>query len=84
MSLRPQQHNVNIDPNKLPTEVCQCGSYFWKNVNIIKEVSGLLIGSPQNQFMVYGILVCAKCETPHVSVEIKLPTKEELPKNLIF
>ena len=79
--MKPSQHNIHIDPNKLPTEVCQCGSYFWKNVRIIKEVSGMLIGSTQNEFLFFDICVCAKCETPHVSVKIKLPSKEELPQS---
>lgn len=80
--MKPSRPTINIDPNKLPTEVCQCGSYFWKDVRIIKEVPGLLVGSIKNEFMFFDITVCAKCETPHFSVQIKLPTKEELPKTI--
>ena len=70
-------HHLTVDVNKLPTEICSCGSSFWKRALLLKRASGILVGKPNDELLFIDIIVCDDCNKPHPSVKIKLPFQQE-------
>lgn len=59
----PGQMKLNINPNDLKPCVCKrCGCPFFQMAFAMGELPGVLIGSPNNQYVpVAEFLICARC-----------------------
>lgn len=70
LSQNNQNTQVNLDLSKAKTIECEnpeCDSIVFRPVNILKEVSGVMIGQPRNQIVSFGILQCAECKVYQTS-----------------
>jgi len=64
--LRPK-----IDLRQQPTVLCEnCGSHYFKEVVILKKVSKLITGSPEDTLVPFPTYMCNGCG--HVNEEFKL------------
>lgn len=60
-----------------PTVKCEkCGSIFFEEVNIVKKISKILAGTPDDTLLPIPILRCAECK--HVNNDMN-PLKDEEP-----
>ena len=67
---------LNINPLTLPNVKCEtCGGIFFENVTIIKRVSGLLVGSTQDEMIPMETYVCSECG--HMNKEFNILGDEQ-------
>ena len=56
------EYEKKINPLDLPNVKCEeCENLFFEKVTIIKKISKLLTGSPEDQLVPMETYVCAKC-----------------------
>ena len=61
----------NIDLKKQPTVICEkCGSMYFKEVTLIKKVSKLLLGTPNDTMVPFPTYMCNDCG--HVNEDFRL------------
>jgi hypothetical protein len=73
--------NSNIDLKKQPTVVCEkCESMFFKEVTLIKKVSKLYLGTPNDTLVPFPTYMCNECG--HVNEDFRL-FDEENKTNII-
>ena len=85
-----QPMGVKINPNDIKPVMCkQCGSPFYQTVYAMGELSGLLVGQTNNQYIpVAEYLVCIRCglelgkEVP-VYTEPKKENKDKTDNNVV-
>jgi len=72
----------NLDPSKLDTVICECGSFMWEKFTIAKRIPGLLIGASQETLMQLDTLRCMDCKKvmPEALPLINAIAKEAKPK----
>lgn len=70
------QNAVQVDLNKCPDEICECGSPFWKIKHIIKRIPGIMAGSTTDIYNPVQYFACELCETPHRATRITIPKYE--------
>lgn len=77
---------VRVNPTELPNEKCEkCGNVYFSEKYIMKRVSKLLIGAPEDQFVPINILVCDKCGEPHSQYkELFKNDKDQEKKSLLI
>lgn len=56
-----QQMNLNLDLGKMPTIECVCGSFFFKTVVMLKQVSRLAIGAEKDAIVPIQVFRCDDC-----------------------
>ena len=67
-----------ISLKEQPTIVCEsCGSEYFKEVTMLKKVSRLLTGSPNDTIVPFPTYMCNSCG--HVNTELRI-FDEETPK----
>ena len=65
-----------IDLKEIPNIKCeQCGNQVFKEVTILKKVSRLLTGSPDDTLVPFPTYSCAKCG--HINEEFRIIGKED-------
>jgi DNA-directed RNA polymerase subunit RPC12/RpoP len=53
---------IQVDVSQQPNIKCEeCGSIFFEKVTIIKKISKLLIGAPDDQLVPMETYACKKC-----------------------
>lgn len=62
--------NINVDLNKMDTEVCPCGCHYFKQRTIIKRIPALLAASKSDTFVNAEYMACEKCGRPHRATPI--------------
>jgi uncharacterized Zn finger protein len=61
----------NIDLKKQPTLTCEkCDSMYFKEVTLIKKVSKLLLGTPNDTLVPFPTYMCNDCG--HVNEDFRL------------
>lgn len=77
--------NVNVKFDELPNVICkECGSYHFKEVYMIKRVSGIISGSGKTEIMPYPVLVCINCNAQLEDYEHTDAKKEEVKPSMII
>lgn len=59
------EKTVNVDLNKCPDIVCECGCPFYATKTIIKRIPGLMAGSTVDQYVPVTFLACELCGLPN-------------------
>lgn len=67
------QNAIQVDLQKCPDEVCECGCPFYENRTIIKRIPGLMAGSTSDQFAPVNFYACKFCGIPHKATKIAIP-----------
>ncbi len=63
--------NPNIDLKSQPTVTCnECGSMYFKEVTLIKRVSKLYLGTPNDTLVPFPTYMCDSCG--HVNDDFRL------------
>jgi len=61
-SIEQQKPKINLDDTKEYT--CSCGSTLFTQVFSIREVSPLLTGTGNSEYIPVTVLICEKCKKP--------------------
>lgn len=73
---------MNVDLNKMPTELCSCGCPFFKQRTIIKKISAIIAATPEDQYIPVEFLACEACGKPHAgTTKINTPGPKEMNNN---
>jgi hypothetical protein len=59
-------------------ELCECGSRYFKLVYVIRKVSKLLIGAPEDQYMPIPVYRCDDCGRPHKYLDFEEPNEDKI------
>lgn len=73
-------NKIQIDLNKVPFVICECGSPFYTPKVVLKRIPGLMAGSPNDIYHQEPVLVCDICgcvnkETTRLQEIPKIETK---------
>ena len=69
--MQSSKSEIQLDLREQPSVVCEeCGSEFFREVTMIKKVSKLYTGSPQDTIVPFPTYCCDKCG--HVNEEFKV------------
>lgn len=61
--MQPQQ--IQVDLSKTTGITCQnCGSHFFDQTILIRKISRLLTGSPEDQMTLVPVFICKECKQP--------------------
>ena len=61
-----QQQQLKIDINKSTLLKCECGNPYYKQVIIMRQVSGILMGQAGKDIISpIQIMICTECKKPH-------------------
>lgn len=61
MEMNDMQQPIRIGKDDMEEVTCECGCKFFKEVYVIRKVSGLLVGKSEDQYVPMNVLVCDKC-----------------------
>lgn len=62
--MQMQQPQVEIDLSKTAGIKCSCGSHFFDQTVLIRKISRLYTGAPQDQHTLVPVFVCHSCQLP--------------------
>lgn len=64
---QPQQPQVDLSKSK-PVTCPNCDGRFFKQTMLLQEVSGIMLGLPNNQIIPVVAIRCEDCGTPLVDL----------------
>ena len=73
---------MNVDLNKMPTELCSCGCPFFRQRTIIKKISAITAAAKEDQYIPVEFLACEGCGKPHqATTKISIAAPKEMNNN---
>ena len=59
-----QSPQIQIDLSKTTGVKCECGSHFFDQALIIRKISRLYTGTPDDQMTLVPVFICRNCKQP--------------------